>query len=82
MRYGCLAALGALLAGTLPVSVDAAHPLGLNENHPYGIISNAYETPHVKWARPYAGGAVIALVLAPIWSQRETVELAQRLSLD
>jgi hypothetical protein len=64
------------------MSAGAAHPLGLNENHPYGIISNAYETPHVKWARPYRGGAVKALVLAPMWSHRETVELAQRLSLD
>ena len=48
---------------TLPVSAaEAEHPFGLNENHPYGIISNAYETPHVKWAKPYAGGTIKALV--------------------
>lgn len=74
-----LAALAVLSAADL---VRAEHPLGLNENHPYGVLSNAYETPHVKWARPYAEGEIRALVMAPMWSQRETVELAQRLSLD
>lgn len=58
------------------------YPFGLNENHPYGILTGAYETPHVKWAKPYAGGEIRALVMAPTWSQRETVELAQRLSFD
>ena len=80
----CFLILGVcfLLAGVVPVSAGGGHPLGLNENHPYGIISNAYETPHVKWAIPYAGGAIKTIVLAPMWSHRETVELAQRLSLD
>ncbi len=58
------------------------HPFGLHENHPYRPLTGAYETPHVKWAKPYAGGEIRALVMAPMWSQRETVELAQRLSLD
>ena len=64
----CFRAVGlcVLLSAARPMSAGAAHPLGLNENHPYGIISNAYETPHVKWARPYRGGAVKALVLAPM----------------
>ncbi len=59
-----------------------SHPLGLDENLAYGILTDKYETPHVKWAKPYAGGTIKALVMAPEWSQRETVELAQRLSLD
>ena len=82
MRRRCILGLCALLAGWTPALADDGHPLGLNKNHPYGIINNAYETPHVKWAVPYAGGAIDALVLAPQWSQRETVELAQRLSLN
>lgn len=81
MQYGGILGFCALVAGWTPVLADDGHPLGLNKNHPYGIISNVYETPHVKWAVPYAGGAIDALVLAPQWSQRETVELAQRLSL-
>ena len=82
MRIVRAVALGVALAIGAVATGRAEHPFGLNENHPYGIISNAYETPHVRWARPYAGGEVKALVMAPMWSQRETVELAQRLSLD
>jgi len=59
-----------------------SHPLGLNENFSYGILTSGYESPHVKWAKPYAGGTIKILVMAPEWSQRETVELAQRLSID
>ncbi|MBI4024260.1 MAG: hypothetical protein HY360_04715, partial [Verrucomicrobia bacterium] len=60
----------------------ADHPLGLNENHPYGRLTSDYVTPHVAWGNPYHAGKIRALVLAPTWSQRETVELAQRLALD
>ena len=65
-----------------PLAAAAPHPLGLLEDNPYGILTNDYATPHVKWAKPYYRGKVRALVLAPQWGQRETVELAQRLSLD
>jgi hypothetical protein len=58
------------------------HLFGLHENHPYGVLTRSHETPHVKWADPYIQGPVKTLVLAPMWTQRETVELAQRLSLD
>ena len=83
MRHPILTALVTGLAAcvAIPASADGEHPLGLNKDHPYGVLSSAYETPHVKWAKPWAGGAVDALVMAPMWSQRETVELAQRLSL-
>ena len=73
--------LVALLA-VLGRPAAAGHPLGLDENHPYGRLGTAYVTPHVAWANPYARGKIRALVIAPAWSQRETVELAQRLSLD
>ena len=59
-----------------------SHPLGLNENFSYGILTDRYESPHIKWAKPYIGGPIKTLVMAPEWSQRETVELAQRLSID
>lgn len=82
MRQVLAIILTAVLVAATSAVAEGGHPLGLNENHPYGIISNAYETPHVAWARPLAKGDIKALVLAPMWSQRETVELAQRLSLD
>ena len=77
----------AILGGAVHVSgaegdKGGRHPLGLNENHPYGRLTSEYVTPHVAWGNPYYAGKLRALVLAPIWSQRETVELAQRLSLD
>ena len=37
---------------------------------------------HIPWAKPYAGGVIKALVIAPRGAQRETLELAQRLSMD
>jgi hypothetical protein len=43
--------------------------------------SMEYETPHVKWARPYHGGATKALVLVDGRYGREVIELAQRLDL-
>ena len=68
------------------VSAQAAgtseHPYGLNKNMPYGILSTDYVTPHVEWATPSHAGKIKVLVLAPYWSQRETIELAQRLSVD
>jgi len=29
--------------------IDRSHPLGLEYYQPYGIVSTAYVTPHVKW---------------------------------
>ena len=64
------------------VTLSAAHPFGLRENQPYGIISSDYVTQHVKWAKPFAGGKIKIFVMAPTLTQRETVELAQRLDVD
>jgi len=68
------------LAGT--PEEDNPHPLGLNANTPYGRLSRAVVTPHIAWARPYAAGTIRGLVMAPCWSQREAVELAERLDFD
>jgi len=53
-----------------------------DKNHPYDKLSGKVVTPHIKWAIPYCQGRTRALVIAPVLGQRETVELAQRLSLD
>ena len=45
-------------------------------------ISTDYETPHVKWARPYTRGKTKALILVDGRYQREVIELAQRMDLD
>lgn len=39
-------------------------------------------TPHTSWARPYAGGTLKVVVIAPRWTQRATVELQQRFDFD
>ncbi len=43
---------------------------------PYGLD---VETPHVKWARPYAGGPVHMLIVPDVAHGRAAVEIAQRL---
>ncbi len=48
---------------------------------PYERMTDAVGSPHVPFARPLAGGPVSALIVAPRWGQRETVELGQRLDL-
>ena len=47
----------------------------------YDEMTEQIVTPHVKWARPLAGGPVRTLVIGKRWDQRETVELAQRLDM-
>jgi len=51
-------------------------------NQAYDKLPGTVTTPHIAWAAPYSLGKIKVLVIAPTWSQRETVELAQRLSLD
>jgi len=45
-------------------------------------ISMDYQTPHVKWGRPYHRGKTKALILMDGRYQREVIELAQRIDLD
>lgn len=51
-------------------------------NQTYDRLAMTFETPHIRWARPYAGGKLRAFVIAPAWAQRDTVELQQRMDLD
>ncbi len=45
-------------------------------------VSDAVVTPHISWAKPLSGKPVRALLIAPWFCHRETVELEQRLELD
>jgi hypothetical protein len=65
-----------------PDAIDRSHPLGLDYRQAYGILTTKVQTPHVEWGKPLAGGPIRVLVMAPAWTQRETVELAQRLDID
>jgi len=47
----------------------------------YYALSEQVVTPHIPWAKPWAMGPVKALVISPAGCHRETIELAQRLSL-
>ncbi len=51
-------------------------------NQPWDQMPGSLTTPHVAWANPSVHGRLKVLVISPCWSARETVELAQRLSLD
>ena len=48
----------------------------------YFAPSSAFATPHTRWAKPLAGGPLRVLFLTPYFTQRDIVELSQRLSLD
>jgi hypothetical protein len=52
---------------------------GKRFEEPYTL---AIETPHVKWAKPLAGGPLRLLAVPSVAEGRTLVELAQRLSLD
>ena len=63
-------------------ALDRFHPV-LEERGRWDIdYSLAVETPHVAWARPFAGGRIKAWALAEAMDGRGIVELAQRLELE
>lgn len=45
-------------------------------------VSLEVQTPHIPWAKPLVGPPIKALFIGPTYAQRETAEVAQRLSLD
>ena len=45
-------------------------------------LADPIETPHVKWAKPYAGGRIRALFVMFYDHQRDAVEMGQRLDLE
>lgn len=70
------------LMGLFVISSLCMGEVSLDKNEPYDKLSGKVVTPHIAWASPYYQGKIKALVIAPMWSQRETIELAQRLSLN
>ena len=66
----------------LVVAIGIATPPYGDPNQPYDQLPGTLETPHVKWARPLAGGPIKALFILPYGDAREVVEIAQRLQLD
>ena len=45
------------------------------------LLSEEIETPHTRWAKPYAGGELKIVTVLPRWRHRWTLELAQRMSV-
>ena len=52
------------------------------QDQAYDKLGGELGTPHIKWAKPYAGGKIKALVICGTWGHWETLEIAQRLDLD
>ena len=83
LKSMCVAGAGITTTlGLLSGSVRAAEPPLNDPNQPYDQFSMEVVTPHVAWANPSVTGPINALVIAPCWQFRDTVELAQRLSLN
>lgn len=51
-------------------------------NQPYDRLPGTYETYHVKWLKPFAGGKLKVLFIISYPQSREVIETAQRLDLD
>ena len=47
----------------------------------WSVLSDEIETPHTRWAKPYAGGEMNVVTVLPRWRHRWTLELAQRMSV-
>ncbi|MDX2032183.1 MAG: beta-galactosidase [Blastocatellia bacterium] len=63
-------------------ALDRFHPV-LEQRGRWDLdYSMEVETPHVAWARPFAGGRIKVWALADVADGRGIVELAQRLALD
>ena len=76
LRAFSLAGLGTVLFAATYVNAAGLPGEYMNEIH------TGYTTPHIPWAKPYAGGKVKAFFIAPYTAAREIAELAQRLDLD
>ena len=67
------------VCGAQDVAVGTRRGTGAHLETPYTLD---IETPHVKWAKPLAGGPIRLLAVPTVSEGRTLVELAQRLSLD
>lgn len=68
----------ALAAVCLCALAAADEPEDYERNMAYDKLPGTVVTPHIAWAKPYYRQTLKTLVIAPTWSQRETVELSQR----
>ncbi len=69
--------LTCVLLATLAVSMAA----GAKDRADSGAITLEQSSPHVAWGVPLKGGAIHALFIAPRYTLRDVVELAERLEL-
>ena len=64
---------------------ESGRVLGEYEDHVpkhYFQVRDEFVTPHTPWAKPLSGGPLRVLFITPYFSQRDLVELGQRISLD
>ncbi len=76
----CLKARWAVALAAVCLCAVAAgdQPEDYELNMAYDKLPGTVVTPHIAWAKPYYRQTLKTLVIAPTWSQRETVELSQR----
>lgn len=80
-----LVAISTMAFGTSPVSYCQDVGMGEREGtgkrfeEPYTL---EIETPHIKWAKPLAGGPIRVLAVPSVQEGRSLVELAQRFDLE
>src|SRR3989442_967305 len=67
------------ICGAQEVGLGSRRGTGAHLEAPYTLD---IETPHVKWAKPLAGGPIRMLAVPTVSEGRTLVELAQRVSLD
>lgn len=75
--FAALAAMTTVFAQDVGMGTRAGS--GKRFEEPYTL---EIETPHVKWAKPLAGGPIRLLAVPTVGEGRTLVELAERLSLD
>lgn len=79
-NLACLVLLAPVSAAMAQdVAMGARAGSGKRFEAPYTL---KIETPHVKWAKPLAGGPIRLLAVPSVGEGRTLVELAERLSLD
>lgn len=78
-RFGVVFLLTALASGAFAAGLDVVKGSAKCYEPNANELSEAVVTPHIPWAKPYAGGKIRILVIG---AKRETIELAQRMDLD
>lgn len=83
-RVNVLAALFTPKREAADVWLDAASLVVDNPDYDQVIpvVSDAYETPHVDWARPHVAGRIATLFVLDARVARDGVEISQRMDLD